>query len=116
MDIKPGNIFISRDKRLHAVNDDLADDGFEEDDPVPIEEEITYKIGNWEGVITCVLILCVFETSVIFHHHYNIIIICKIMKFCCLVAWSRPPLWSSDQCSWLLTQRSGFDCRRYQIF
>jgi len=46
MDIKPGNIFISRDKRLHALNYDSADDGFEEDDPISTEEEITYKIGN----------------------------------------------------------------------
>jgi hypothetical protein len=28
----------------------------------------------------------------------------------------RPPLWSSGQSSWLLTQRSGFYSRRYQIF
>jgi hypothetical protein len=28
----------------------------------------------------------------------------------------RPPLWSSDQSSWLLIQRSGFDSLRYQIF
>jgi hypothetical protein len=28
----------------------------------------------------------------------------------------RPPLWSSGQSSWLLTQRSGFDSRSYQIF
>jgi hypothetical protein len=27
-----------------------------------------------------------------------------------------PPLWSSDQSSWLQIQRSGFDSRRYQIF
>jgi hypothetical protein len=27
-----------------------------------------------------------------------------------------PPLWSSDQSSWLQTQRTGFDSRRYQIF
>jgi hypothetical protein len=27
-----------------------------------------------------------------------------------------PPLWSSGQTSWLLTQRSGFDSRFYQIF
>jgi hypothetical protein len=27
-----------------------------------------------------------------------------------------PPLWSSGHSSWLLTQRSGFDFRRYQIF
>jgi wee1-like protein kinase len=46
MDIKPGNIFISRSRRLHALNYDSADDGFEEDDPVSTEEEITYKIGN----------------------------------------------------------------------
>lgn len=47
MDIKPGNIFISRDKRLYALNNDSADDGFEEDDPVSTEEEIKYKIGNF---------------------------------------------------------------------
>jgi hypothetical protein len=29
---------------------------------------------------------------------------------------ARPPLWSSDQSSWLQIQRSGFDSRRYQIF
>jgi hypothetical protein len=28
----------------------------------------------------------------------------------------RPPLWSGGQSSWLQIQRSGFDCRRYQIF
>jgi hypothetical protein len=27
-----------------------------------------------------------------------------------------PPLWSSDQSSWLQIQRSGFDSRLYQIF
>jgi hypothetical protein len=27
-----------------------------------------------------------------------------------------PPLWSSGHSSWLQTQRSGFDFRRYQIF
>jgi hypothetical protein len=27
-----------------------------------------------------------------------------------------PPLWSSDQSSWLQIQRSGFDSRRHQIF
>jgi hypothetical protein len=47
MDIKPGNIFISRDKRLHVLNYDSADDGFEEDDPVSTEDDITYKIGNF---------------------------------------------------------------------
>jgi hypothetical protein len=29
---------------------------------------------------------------------------------------SRPPLWSSDQSSWLQIQRCGFDFWRYQIF
>jgi hypothetical protein len=29
---------------------------------------------------------------------------------------ARPPLWSSDQSSWLQIQRSGFDSRRYHIF
>jgi hypothetical protein len=31
------------------------------------------------------------------------------------LSWG-PPLWSSDQSSWLQIQRSGFDSRRYQIF
>jgi hypothetical protein len=29
---------------------------------------------------------------------------------------ARPPLWSSGESSWLQTQRSGVDSRRYQIF
>jgi hypothetical protein len=89
MDIKPENIFISRDKRLHAVKDDLEDESFVEDDPVSPIEEITYKIGNLEGISTYVLILCVFETNMMFHHHCNINIICNIMKFCCVVARSK---------------------------
>lgn len=75
MDIKPGNIFISRDKRLYTLHDDSADDGFEEDEPVSTEEEITYKIGIFymrkvhmnplssqlEGSVTYILILsCVY--------------------------------------------------------
>lgn len=46
MDIKPGNIFISREKRLHALNYDSADDGFDEEESTLPEEEITYKIGK----------------------------------------------------------------------
>lgn len=45
MDIKPGNIFISKEKRLLAINYDSADDGFDEEETVE-EEEITYKIGD----------------------------------------------------------------------
>ena len=51
MDIKPGNIFISKEKKLHAMNDDSADDGFDEEETV--EEEITYKIGDF-GHVTSV--------------------------------------------------------------
>jgi hypothetical protein len=36
--------------------------------------------------------------------------------YICYVEESRPPLWSSGQSSWLQIQRSGFDCRHYQIF
>ena len=43
MDIKPGNIFISREKSQLCVNYDSADDGFDEEET---EEEITYKIGD----------------------------------------------------------------------
>jgi hypothetical protein len=35
----------------------------------------------------------------------------------CFIRFSKwPPLWSSDQGSWLQIQRSGFNSRRYQIF
>lgn len=44
MDIKPGNIFISREQRLLSVGYDSADDTIEEDDKV---EEVTYKIGEF---------------------------------------------------------------------
>lgn len=50
MDIKPGNIFISKEKRLLAINYDSADDGFDEEETV--EEEITYKIGDFGHVTT----------------------------------------------------------------
>lgn len=43
MDIKPGNIFISREKGQMRVNYDSADDGFDEEEA---EEELTYKIGD----------------------------------------------------------------------
>ncbi|KAG5881722.1 hypothetical protein JTB14_037938 [Gonioctena quinquepunctata] len=47
MDIKPGNIFISREKKIHITNYDSADDGFEDlDDNSVLEEELTYKIGD----------------------------------------------------------------------
>jgi hypothetical protein len=38
------------------------------------------------------------------------------LNFICHVEERRPPLWSSDQSSWLQIQRSGFDSRHYQIF
>ncbi|XP_077259785.1 wee1-like protein kinase 2 isoform X2 [Temnothorax americanus] len=44
MDIKPGNIFITKEKKLLAINYDSTDDGFDEDETV--DEEITYKIGD----------------------------------------------------------------------
>lgn len=47
MDLKPGNIFISREKKMHITNYDSADDGFEDlDDNSMLEEEVTYKIGD----------------------------------------------------------------------
>lgn len=51
MDIKPGNIFITKEKKLLAINYDSADDGFDEDEAV--DEEITYKIGDL-GHVTCI--------------------------------------------------------------
>ncbi|XP_050316165.1 wee1-like protein kinase isoform X2 [Anthonomus grandis grandis] len=47
LDIKPGNIFISIEKKVNLTNYDSADDGFEElDDNQMYEEELTYKIGD----------------------------------------------------------------------
>ncbi|XP_072761345.1 wee1-like protein kinase 2 isoform X2 [Anoplolepis gracilipes] len=43
MDIKPANIFISREGILPSSNYDSTDDGFDEDEAV---DEITYKIGD----------------------------------------------------------------------
>ncbi|XP_012539238.1 wee1-like protein kinase 2 isoform X2 [Monomorium pharaonis] len=45
MDIKPGNIFITKEKRLQAINYDSCDDGFDDMDET-VDEEITYKIGD----------------------------------------------------------------------
>lgn len=45
MDIKPGNIFISREKKLN-YSYDSQDDGFEDLNDMPPEEEVTYKIGD----------------------------------------------------------------------
>ncbi|XP_020296605.1 wee1-like protein kinase 1-A isoform X2 [Pseudomyrmex gracilis] len=45
MDIKPGNIFISKENRLLALNYDSADDGFADEEDIA-EDEITYKIGD----------------------------------------------------------------------
>ncbi|XP_025986955.1 wee1-like protein kinase 2 isoform X2 [Solenopsis invicta] len=45
MDIKPGNIFITKEKKLRAINYDSADDGFDDIDET-VDEEITYKIGD----------------------------------------------------------------------
>lgn len=47
LDIKPGNIFISKEKRIQFTNYDSADDGFEDlEDMSHGEEELTYKIGD----------------------------------------------------------------------
>lgn len=42
MDIKPGNIFITKEEKLLAINYDSTDDGYDEEENV----EITYKIGD----------------------------------------------------------------------
>ncbi|XP_044260912.1 wee1-like protein kinase [Tribolium madens] len=46
LDIKPGNIFISREKKIQFTNYDSADDGFEDLEESHYEEELTYKIGD----------------------------------------------------------------------
>lgn len=46
LDIKPGNIFISKEKKMQFTNYDSADDGFEDLDETHYEEELTYKIGD----------------------------------------------------------------------
>lgn len=44
MDIKPGNIFITKEKKELTNNYDSTDDGFDEEETV--NEEIIYKIGD----------------------------------------------------------------------
>ncbi|XP_025832875.1 wee1-like protein kinase isoform X2 [Agrilus planipennis] len=48
LDIKPGNIFISKEKKIQYTNYDSADDGFEdlEENSHGEEEQLTYKIGD----------------------------------------------------------------------
>lgn len=47
LDVKPGNIFLTKEKRVQYTNYDSADDGYEElDDSLHNEEELTYKIGD----------------------------------------------------------------------
>ncbi|CAG9770161.1 unnamed protein product [Ceutorhynchus assimilis] len=47
LDIKPGNIFISIEKKVNLTNYDSADDGFEDlEENQMYEEELTYKIGD----------------------------------------------------------------------
>jgi hypothetical protein len=88
MDIKPGNIFITQEKRPHTFNCDSSDHYIEEGDPVGTDEKITYKTGkfcmrkvynntlssahSWRATnsIYC-LTSCVFETTMIFCLHYN---------------------------------------------
>lgn len=49
LDIKPGNIFISHEKKIQKLQLELADDGFEEEDG----NEVIYKIGDL-GLVTSV--------------------------------------------------------------
>jgi hypothetical protein len=84
INIKPGNIFIARAKRLHTCNYDSPGDDLEEDETERTEED-TYKIGKscmrevhvntsssqLEGNIIYILTSCVFETNMIFYLHYN---------------------------------------------
>lgn len=53
MDIKPANIFISREQKVNLQGEESADDGFEEEH-VEEEEEVTYKIGDL-GHVTSVV-------------------------------------------------------------
>ncbi|XP_050717211.1 wee1-like protein kinase 2 isoform X1 [Eriocheir sinensis] len=53
MDIKPANIFISREQKINLQGEESADDGFEEEH-VEEEEEVTYKIGDL-GHVTSVV-------------------------------------------------------------
>ncbi|KAK9874422.1 hypothetical protein WA026_002767 [Henosepilachna vigintioctopunctata] len=46
LDIKPGNIFISKEKKLNYSGYDTADDSFEDLDDSQCEAEVTYKIGD----------------------------------------------------------------------
>ncbi|KAG7171061.1 Wee1-like protein kinase-like [Homarus americanus] len=53
MDIKPANIFVSREQKVNLQGEESADDGFEEEH-VEEEEEVTYKIGDLGHVTSMV--------------------------------------------------------------
>lgn len=53
LDIKPANIFVSREQKVNLQGEESADDGFEEEQ-VEDEEEVTYKIGDL-GHVTSVV-------------------------------------------------------------
>lgn len=46
MDVKPANIFVSKEQKVNLQGEESADDGFEEEQ-VEEEEEVTYKIGKY---------------------------------------------------------------------
>ncbi|KAK3882997.1 hypothetical protein Pcinc_012650 [Petrolisthes cinctipes] len=53
MDIKPANVFVSREQKVYLHSEESADDGFEEEH-IEEEEEVTYKIGDLGHVTSIV--------------------------------------------------------------
>jgi hypothetical protein len=54
MDIKPGSIFLTQYKGLITFKYGSSDDDYEEDDPIPTEGEIIYKIGKFSMRKVCI--------------------------------------------------------------
>lgn len=68
MDIKPANIFISREQKINLQGEESADDGFEEEH-VEEEEEVTYKIGQLYFIYFNLLLCYLFFIHLFFMYY-----------------------------------------------
>jgi hypothetical protein len=79
---------------------------------IPVQSANVIKACTSIRVLTSTLLYLIASES----SCDTLLIACEVVHFnlnCTLII--EPPLWSSDQGSWLQIQRSGFDSRSYQI-